>query len=552
MNSTLHEEDITEYASDATTIQEPQGADYSVGARVGRTVPAKWWNWLFRETTKRFHQMYTDVLNMFNELTHVVTSAGLTPDDEDKTQLTQAIKIHADERIDARVASNPFLKWQPFESSVTGDLDIPAARLNDSRPYWGTFVIANVNGKVFRVFAGKLYVSDNLINWQILPISAAFSYPYMAVAYYNGNYYFAYTPKTSSGNRFCISISQDLRHFTTILTVSLTLSTTSAVLAFTEVEGTLYLVVGYNSSIYRIAGEQATVAQTGITQSSFASVSLDNSRFMSIEPLQLDTHKYIIGNILYNNGSFSTLFNGNCKQVCMNKLPNGSVITYIRPASATASGRASSWWVVSTNGTTSRLTGYDLCMSAIKDYVILFKDDICYFTSTATSEADLMAFPANLKLLTTRAAVQIGSTYLLLMYTTSPTTKIALYRIEGSLSSNAADYEKLKDIDFTSAFTETQLLLITTNDILKAVCLITDKVQLSFDEGDSFQDMLVNEESVLGSASYIGYFGQASVPTLHCNTFDVLLNFLRADRTGAGIITQDIRSIVEGHTLCLS
>jgi hypothetical protein len=99
MISQLSQETVAEYASDALTIQEPQGADYSRGAQVGRTIPAKWWNWLFNAVTKRASQSKADAQSMLDELKSVVTDAGLTPDASDNTQLAQAVVETTDRRI---------------------------------------------------------------------------------------------------------------------------------------------------------------------------------------------------------------------------------------------------------------------------------------------------------------------------------------------------------------------------------------------------------------------------------------------------------------------
>jgi hypothetical protein len=99
MKPTLDEQDITVYASDAQTIQEPYGTDYTQGVRVGRTIPAKWWNWLFKATTTRLHQAYVDLTNLFTELTNLLTDAQITPSASDNTQIEQAVTVKANEQI---------------------------------------------------------------------------------------------------------------------------------------------------------------------------------------------------------------------------------------------------------------------------------------------------------------------------------------------------------------------------------------------------------------------------------------------------------------------
>lgn len=100
MITELSQQTIAEYASDALTTQKPEGTDYSQGVRVGRTIPAKWWNWLFNAVTKRLIQSNADAQDMLTEMQNTVTDAGLTLDGTDDTQLSQAIDIKADTRID--------------------------------------------------------------------------------------------------------------------------------------------------------------------------------------------------------------------------------------------------------------------------------------------------------------------------------------------------------------------------------------------------------------------------------------------------------------------
>lgn len=95
MLNSLTQEVINEYASNAQTIAEPLGADWAQGVHVGKTIPAKWWNWLFRATTRRIEEARSDADNMLTELKNTVVDAGLTPDPADNTQLAQAANILA-------------------------------------------------------------------------------------------------------------------------------------------------------------------------------------------------------------------------------------------------------------------------------------------------------------------------------------------------------------------------------------------------------------------------------------------------------------------------
>lgn len=103
MISQLSQEQITEYASDAQTTQQPTGSDYSQGVRVGKTIPAKWWNWLFNAATKRIFQARNDSQNMLTELKNAVVDAGITPDATISNQLALAVRLKAQSEIDTYV-----------------------------------------------------------------------------------------------------------------------------------------------------------------------------------------------------------------------------------------------------------------------------------------------------------------------------------------------------------------------------------------------------------------------------------------------------------------
>lgn len=93
-------EDITEYANNAVTIQEPQGTDYTVGVTVGRTIPAKWWNWLFRTATKSLHQVLTDTISLAKEIQSFIGYNGLEPKTSAQVQLLKAFQNCADSSVE--------------------------------------------------------------------------------------------------------------------------------------------------------------------------------------------------------------------------------------------------------------------------------------------------------------------------------------------------------------------------------------------------------------------------------------------------------------------
>ena len=224
MISQLSQETVTEYASEALTIQEPQGADYTKGVSVGKTIPAKWWNWLFNAVTKRASQSKTDAQNMLDEIKNVVTDAGLTPDASDSTQMAQAVVAKADAEIDKYVYNKQgfFADWMTVSTppvpaghtlgtrvSIDGSVAYRITRqsstmtnsftitINSTGATWGPVATVNLlqyvhsgysmqtslcvfKGRYFLLYGGlqdaayqteshfELFVSDNGVEWSRL------------------------------------------------------------------------------------------------------------------------------------------------------------------------------------------------------------------------------------------------------------------------------------------------------------------------------------------------------------------------------------------------
>ena len=99
MFETSQVESITEYANNALTIQQPQGADYSQGVSVGRTIPAKWWNWLFRKATKLIMQVKADTESSAKDLQALVTYNGGQLNALSRIQVAEALRVAATNSI---------------------------------------------------------------------------------------------------------------------------------------------------------------------------------------------------------------------------------------------------------------------------------------------------------------------------------------------------------------------------------------------------------------------------------------------------------------------
>lgn len=185
----LSQEDVTEYANNALTIQEPQGTDYTQGAKVGKTIPAKWWNWLFNAATKRLGQSKTDAQGILSELQNTVTDAGIELDSSDSTQLSQAVAAKANTQIADYVTNKLGFTNKWHLASVTGLLPHPEVGTGGESKYWKLEQLQEVNGLYFAVNSTKDYVdgqyvytncmavSSDLLNWTITPAPAALNLP---------------------------------------------------------------------------------------------------------------------------------------------------------------------------------------------------------------------------------------------------------------------------------------------------------------------------------------------------------------------------------------
>ena len=129
----LEQETLSPYAADATVRQEPQGVDRSRGAQVGRTIPAKWWNWLFNAITKRAGQAKNDSQAMLTEMQNVVLDAGATLDSSDSSQLADAIRTKASTQLVQYIDSSKaiYVQWQTAAAS-TFNISIPKGTVSGS------------------------------------------------------------------------------------------------------------------------------------------------------------------------------------------------------------------------------------------------------------------------------------------------------------------------------------------------------------------------------------------------------------------------------------
>jgi hypothetical protein len=223
----LTQETLNEYAHDAQTTQQPYGADYTQGVRVGKTIPAKWWNWLFNAATKRIFQSKNDAQDMLTEMKNVVTDAGLTPDASDNTQLNQAIEEKADIQIgkyiekEKRRLGTLFTSTKPiyiddeeyseFINTTlyrTQDLSVGTDVLLCAHDYYNR-VVLSCDGVHWYTFQYLLRLAGLISSDTYISLSNANGYRYIART--NGYYYVVVSKTVGYGNterklaRFSIS-----------------------------------------------------------------------------------------------------------------------------------------------------------------------------------------------------------------------------------------------------------------------------------------------------------------------------------------------------------
>ena len=223
MITQLSEETINEYAIEAQSIQQPTGTDFTQGVSVGRTIPAKWWNWLFNAVTKRIFQGKNDSQSMLTELQNVVTDAGIELDDTDSAQLSQAVSAKADEQINAYVEHKKgyFINWTPIPTT----LDLPSG-YEDYYVSSATGIVMYIgwksgNNEATRKFYCKFLVDGS--NWTPqIELNTAQALMMNVVSTcrcfkFNGKYFVFIAGTTSSGWQYdqygYIFVSEDAIHW---------------------------------------------------------------------------------------------------------------------------------------------------------------------------------------------------------------------------------------------------------------------------------------------------------------------------------------------------
>ena len=240
MIPSLSQEALTQYAAEAQTIQEPTGTDYTRGVSAGKTVPAKWWNWLFSAATKRIVQSRNDADNMLTELNNVVTDAGLTPTGSDSTQLVQAITSKVNTQIANYITDKQgyFLDWTETPVAldipsdyrqrliVCDDLAVCAAWPSSDTPATTFYLSFNTDGKTWTAQTSVTLGSP--VMRSSTPIAQATSHKILVYCCkFKGRYFLLIKGNTSSQGRSLYAelfVSDDLVNWQTVRSVSCTLA----------------------------------------------------------------------------------------------------------------------------------------------------------------------------------------------------------------------------------------------------------------------------------------------------------------------------------------
>ena len=461
----LSQQTVAEYASDALTIQKPEGTDYSQGVRVGKTIPAKWWNWLFNAVTKRLIQSNADAQDMLEEMQNVVTDAGITLDDTDNTQLSQAIDAKAEDKIDAYVDAKrkatdelwngdsvsstfnfyakhatqgkvlslvdtkPKLYPSAFRLSADGYLnEVNGVYFAAGRTMGGTFV---THGIVFSTDLHDWFVATPLIGREN---SIVIEHTYVAygVLYFKNYWYIltctSYKPNNQSITSYATKVirSNNLTEWDTVF--SSNVSAGRNIELMFVIDDTLYLSDCRGFLFSSTDGETFTDTGTSGINSGYSS-------WVVFEPTKLSANRYIVNNYLFDKSDNSmtqiVAYNPSAIRLFMlgvsfNNESGAAGFTYAGPRYS-----ATNVYKIAADGTITLLSGYYYILRAFNDLLLYWNNEGKYEFSYDGNNFSLLAYEGTDCLW---PVCKIGSTIICL----SGTSK--LYSIEDRLSSNLADY----------------------------------------------------------------------------------------------------------------
>lgn len=80
------------YASESQYVQGPTGEQQAKGTIPLDTLPADWWNWLWKSITERINQASAGMESLYEEILSVLTAASIEPSQPQSDQLLNAIR----------------------------------------------------------------------------------------------------------------------------------------------------------------------------------------------------------------------------------------------------------------------------------------------------------------------------------------------------------------------------------------------------------------------------------------------------------------------------
>ena len=88
-------ETMNVYASQSQYVKGPDKAAQAAGTVPLDTLPADWWNWLWKQITTRINEASNGMGSVYNEILSVLEAASITPSETSTTDLVNAIKAIA-------------------------------------------------------------------------------------------------------------------------------------------------------------------------------------------------------------------------------------------------------------------------------------------------------------------------------------------------------------------------------------------------------------------------------------------------------------------------
>lgn len=111
------------YGDSAMYIEPPVGDNQRNGVVPLDTLPAQWWNWLWNNVTKYCNAVVNpEIHDIVNELTNVLSAAGMTPDSVNQDQLLRAIRKIVDDTT-ATTSQKGVVKASNANGKVSVDND---------------------------------------------------------------------------------------------------------------------------------------------------------------------------------------------------------------------------------------------------------------------------------------------------------------------------------------------------------------------------------------------------------------------------------------------